>query len=441
MSFEHHFTDDGGRQIVWGRTSADYAEHRPNYPAEFYQRLTDRGIGLAGQPILDLGTGVGFLAQQFALQGANVVGIDIDAGQLAIARRAGAKPPASRSTIASPRPKIPASPHASFDAVTASQCWLYFDQERASREVMRLLRPAGRLVTCHFCWLPREDEIARRSEALVLKFNPNWTGGRLPRRRSSANIQSCEPYFDVDDFFVFDAEIPFTRESWRGRFRACRGVGASLSPEEVAAFDREHAELLAATRAADVHRPSTASTATSSGQRRMIDLRAGTGTTFGMALCPRPRLSSQPHTLALDATSRIDFNDVLSSSQATQALGQLFCQPRGGSPWADQTQEVSTEEIARRAYELWEARGRPAGDGSEDWDAAVAELTSRRNGTAACGIGGSGCGARSSAATADARPLRLLVLFVRTCEQGEFALSALASRPFSARCEPPARAI
>lgn len=56
-----------------------------------------------------------------------------------------------------------------------------------------------------------------------------------------------ERYFDVDDFFVFDAQIPFTQESWRGRFRACRGIGASLSPQEVAAFDREHAELLART--------------------------------------------------------------------------------------------------------------------------------------------------------------------------------------------------
>jgi hypothetical protein len=46
--------------------------------------------------------------------------------------------------------------------------------------------------------------------------------------------------------------------------------------------------------------------------------------------------------------------------------------------------EVPTEEIARRAYELWEARGRPPGDGTEDWEAAVAELTSqcRRNGSA-----------------------------------------------------------
>lgn len=42
--------------------------------------------------------------------------------------------------------------------------------------------------------------------------------------------------------------------------------------------------------------------------------------------------------------------------------------------------EIPTEDIARRAYERWEARGRPTGDGSEDWKAAVAELmTERRN--------------------------------------------------------------
>jgi hypothetical protein len=43
--------------------------------------------------------------------------------------------------------------------------------------------------------------------------------------------------------------------------------------------------------------------------------------------------------------------------------------------------ELPTEEIARRAYELWEARGRPSGDGTEDWDAAVAELATRRHRT------------------------------------------------------------
>ncbi|MSP83380.1 MAG: hypothetical protein EXQ94_10725 [Alphaproteobacteria bacterium] len=46
--------------------------------------------------------------------------------------------------------------------------------------------------------------------------------------------------------FVYDEAIPFTPESWRGRIRACRGVGASLSEAEVAVFDHDHADLLTA---------------------------------------------------------------------------------------------------------------------------------------------------------------------------------------------------
>jgi hypothetical protein len=50
--------------------------------------------------------------------------------------------------------------------------------------------------------------------------------------------------------------------------------------------------------------------------------------------------------------------------------------------------EVPTEAIARRAYELWEARGCPSGDGTEDWERAVAEFTSgrRRNGSPVEGL-------------------------------------------------------
>lgn len=39
--------------------------------------------------------------------------------------------------------------------------------------------------------------------------------------------------------------------------------------------------------------------------------------------------------------------------------------------------KVTHEEIARRAYELWQLRGCPLGDGEEDWRAAEDELLGR----------------------------------------------------------------
>ena len=41
---------------------------------------------------------------------------------------------------------------------------------------------------------------------------------------------------------------------------------------------------------------------------------------------------------------------------------------------------ISDDEIARRAYAIWESRGCPPGDGAKDWDAARDELLAARIG-------------------------------------------------------------
>jgi SAM-dependent methyltransferase len=236
---------DPGREIDWGRTSQDYAEWRPDYPPEFYERLVGAGIGLPGQRILDLATGVGFLALRFARGGSVVTGIDVSEGQIRQARETAAARNLAVEFAVAPAEET-GLPGATFDVVTASQCWLYFDRERAIGEVRRLLKPGGVLMLSHFCWLPRQDEIARRSEELVLQFNPQWSAadwsGEIPDTPEWAVGR-----FERTGGFVFDAPVPFTRESWRGRFRACRGVGAALPADEVARFDAAHAELLEVT--------------------------------------------------------------------------------------------------------------------------------------------------------------------------------------------------
>ncbi len=64
-----------GMEPDFGRTAQDYAEHRAGFPESFFERLAARGIGVAGQRVVDLGTGTGTLARGFARRGCEVTGI------------------------------------------------------------------------------------------------------------------------------------------------------------------------------------------------------------------------------------------------------------------------------------------------------------------------------------------------------------------------------
>ncbi|MCA9261154.1 MAG: class I SAM-dependent methyltransferase, partial [Planctomycetales bacterium] len=194
------------------------------------------------QRILDLGTGTGALAIPFARQGACVTGVDVSSGQLAEARALADNEGLDVEFIETPAENLPWR-NATFDVATANQCWLYFDRERVLTELRRVLKPHGLVMTSHFSWLARRDPIACRTEQLVLKFNPQWTAADW-----SGIVPPCPEWaagrLQLRAMFYYDEPIPFTRESWRGRIRACRGIGAELSPHEVAAFDEAHARLL-----------------------------------------------------------------------------------------------------------------------------------------------------------------------------------------------------
>ena len=42
----------------------------------------------------------------------------------------------------------------------------------------------------------------------------------------------------------YKLNVRFTKDSWNGRMKACGGVGASLTKEEIASWEKEHKALL-----------------------------------------------------------------------------------------------------------------------------------------------------------------------------------------------------
>ena len=231
---------DSGKAFDWGRTSEDYARYRDIYPEEFYEKIVRRNLCVTGQRVLDLGTGTGVLPRNMYRYGAKWTGTDISENQIEKAREL--SDGMDIDYYAMPAEQLDFADN-SFDVITACQCFWYFDHEKIMPVLHRLLKDNGRILILIMEWLPFEDRIAGESEKLVLKYSPNWSGAG--ETKHPINIPECyNEKFDLVYHEEYLLNVHFTKESWNGRMKACRGVGASLTQEEIADWEREHLQML-----------------------------------------------------------------------------------------------------------------------------------------------------------------------------------------------------
>lgn len=229
----------------FGKTAKDYATHRAGFPPEMFHRLAACGLGLAGQRAVDLGSGTGSLARGWARQGVEVTALDISDEMLAEAERL-AEAEGLVIEFHQASAERTGLPSDLFDVVAAGQCWHWFDGPAAAREAARLLKPEGSLVIAHFDWLPLPGNLVETTEILIQNHNPSWQmhGGTGFYPKWPEHVMAGG--FGKIETFTFDVEVPYSHEDWRGRIRASAGVGGTLEPEAVAAFDAALTTKLAA---------------------------------------------------------------------------------------------------------------------------------------------------------------------------------------------------
>lgn len=232
---------DKGNPFDWGRTSSDYAKFRDIYPQDFYQKILDRNLCIDGQAVLDIGTGTGVIPRNMYRYGAKWTAADISENQIEQAKILSDGMDIDYHTVSTE--DIDFSDQ-SFDVITACQCFFYFNHETVVPKLWRMLKPGGSILILYMAWLPFEDQIAGASEKLVLKYNPDWSGAGETLHQ--IEIPDCyKEKFQLVYREEFPLEVPFTRESWNGRIKACRGIGASLTEEEIFLWEEEHKKLLA----------------------------------------------------------------------------------------------------------------------------------------------------------------------------------------------------
>jgi SAM-dependent methyltransferase len=230
--------------VDFSKTAHDYGRYRMGFPPEAFERLAAFGIGQPGQRVLDLGAGTGTLARNLALRGCRVVALDVAAAQLEQAKLLDQEAGVRVDYRVAPA-EATGLPSASFDVVTAGQCWHWFDRPRAAAEIQRVLAPGGCLVIAYLDWLPMRGNVVEATETLIVRHNPWWTyiGGVGIHPEWVHDV--AEAGFRQIETFSFDVDLLYSHEAWRGRVRASAPISATLAPAQVAAFDSEFRELLA----------------------------------------------------------------------------------------------------------------------------------------------------------------------------------------------------
>ena len=228
-------TVDDGKAFDFGKTSKAYAKYRDIYPEEVFEKLHEIGVGVQGCRWLDLGTGTGVIPRGLAKYGADIVATDISEQQITEAI-------ALSKDYSNIKYEVLAAedisyPEHSFDAVTACQCFWYFDPNTVVPVIKSLLKPGGVFLKLYMSYL-KEESIAQDSNSIVKRINGNWKG-------ASPALQDLNThYFEDPHTETMLVDIPFTRESWHGRMMASRGVMASMNAKQLAQFDAEHRKML-----------------------------------------------------------------------------------------------------------------------------------------------------------------------------------------------------
>lgn len=151
------------RSQSFGARAADYAEHRPTYPADGIRWALGAATGDVRR-VLDLGAGTGKLTEGLLTMGLHVTAVEPDDHMLAeLARRF-----PQVTALPGSAEHIPL-PDGSVDAVLVGQAFHWFHPETAPVEIARVLRPGGALGAL---WNVEDNDV-------------DWVAGMGPFARSS----------------------------------------------------------------------------------------------------------------------------------------------------------------------------------------------------------------------------------------------------------------
>src|SRR5579875_3035233 len=175
-------TDDRAvRSRSFGQVADAYHRFRPRTPDELVRWL----LPAAATTVVDLAAGTGALSEVLSPHVTRVIAVEPDGGMRAVLRHVAA----NVSPVGGTAEAIPLAADA-VDAVLVSSAWHWFDAERASAEIARVVRPGGRLALVGNSFDPDVD--------WVMALRRPIAGERSRPSAARPEFPAVAPFTDVE---------------------------------------------------------------------------------------------------------------------------------------------------------------------------------------------------------------------------------------------------
>jgi len=195
---------DSGQDISAAALPAAYADWRRSALGRITDRIEERLLldrlgSVQGCRILDVGCGDAVMATRLAAAGAWATGLDASPGMIAAARRRAAAAGVELDLVQGDATRLPFC-DASFDVVLSVAALCFVDDTRgAATEVVRVLKPGGRLVL---------GELGRWNSWAMLRRLKRWLGSPVwqeARFRSRGDLLAIADGAGLQDVSVAGA--------------------------------------------------------------------------------------------------------------------------------------------------------------------------------------------------------------------------------------------
>ncbi|WP_084316861.1 class I SAM-dependent methyltransferase [Actinospica robiniae] len=237
----------------FGGDAQRYDRARPRYPVALLERVLAGGTGTGsanaagagrvsglgrddGLDVLDVGCGTGIVARQLLALNCRVLGVDVDARMVELARQSGVE-----AEVAAFESWDPAG--RTFDVAVSGQAWHWLEPAASVAKAAEALRPGGRLAVFWNLFQPT-PEVAAAFDEVYHRILPEHAGFSWTRPvidgyapillKATESIRADDAFAEPEDW-RFTWEHVYSRDAWLDQVPTF-GNSNVMPPDKLAAL-------------------------------------------------------------------------------------------------------------------------------------------------------------------------------------------------------------